>query len=228
MNTHRKTAIIVGALFLIAMATSLIGGIWLETFLSAEEYLITLYENETLVITGVILELINGLCVIGIAVMMFPILKKYNEALALGYVALRIIEAIIVIAAVITPLALIAISQEYVSVGAPDAPYLQSIGTALLEVRAALAGQLLGLFFGLAALVFYYLLYKSKLVPRWLSGWGLIGAVLVLTWNLLEIFGISISAGMILALPIILNEIFLGIWLIFKGFNPSAIASGSE
>jgi uncharacterized membrane protein len=86
---------------------------------------------------------------------------------------------------------------------------------------------MLGIFFSVGALLFYAVLIQSKLIPRWLSIWGLIGAVLILTWNLLGTFGISVSAGMILALPMILNEIFLGIWLIAKGFNSAAIASGT-
>ena len=227
MNSNRKTARIVGALFLTAMVTSLLGGIWLESILNAADYLINVSANETQVILAVLLELINGIAIVGIAVMMFPIFKKYDEALALGYIALRIIEAVIVIAAVISPLSLIALSQEYVKAGAPDASYFQTLGTSFLEARALWVDLMLGIFFSLGALLFYYLLYQSKLVPRWLSVWGLIAVALLLTWNLLEMFSISIYAGMILALPIILNEIFLGIWLIVKGFNSSAIASES-
>ncbi|MGW8251691.1 MAG: DUF4386 family protein, partial [Anaerolineales bacterium] len=89
-------------------------------------------------------------------------------------------------------------------------------------------GMLLTVFFSLGALIFYYFLYQSRLVPRWLSAWGLIAAVLVLAWNLLEAFGISISAGLIFGLPIILNEITLGIWLIAKGFNQSAVVPSSS
>jgi hypothetical protein len=113
MSTKRKTAIIVGALFLIAMVTSLGGGLWLESILTAPDYLLTVSANETQVIIGVLLELINCVAVIGIAVMMFPIFKKTDEALALGYVAFRVVEAAILVAAVISPLALIALSQEY-------------------------------------------------------------------------------------------------------------------
>ncbi len=208
MNTNRKTARIVGALFLTAMVTSILGGFWLESILNAPDYLISVSANETQVITGVLLELINGLAVVGIAVAMFPLFKKYSEALALGYVAIRIIEAVIVIAAVISPLSLIALSQEYVQAGAPDASYFQTLGSSFLAARALWVSLMLGIFFSLGALLFYYLLYQSKLVPRWLSVWGLVAVILLLTWNLLEMFGISISAGMILALPIILNEIF--------------------
>ena len=225
-NSSKKTAIIVGALFLIAMATSLIGGaILIEPVLADVDYLTNVSVNETQVLIGVLLELINGTAVVLIAVMMFPIFKKYDEALALGYVAFRIIEAVVIIAAVVSPLTLIALSQEYVTAGAADAAYFQSLGASLLAARAHWAGLLLGLTFSLGALIFYYLLYKSKLVPRWISIWGVIGATLILTWNLLDLFGIS--AGMILALPIIVNEIFLAIWLIVKGFNSSAIVSDS-
>ena len=94
MRSAQKTARIVGALFLIAMVTSLVGGFWLESIISAPDYLATVSANETQVVIGVLLELINGIAVIGIAVMMFPIFKKHDEALALGYVALRIIEAV--------------------------------------------------------------------------------------------------------------------------------------
>jgi hypothetical protein len=209
------------------MLNSILGGGQIEAVLDAPEYLMDASANQTQVIIGVLLELVNGIAVVGIAVFMFPLFKKYSEALALGYVAVRIIEAVIVIAAVISPLSLIALSQEYVQAGAPDASYFQTLGSSFLAARALWVGLMLGIFISLGALLFYYLLYQSKLVPRWLSVWGLIAVALLLTWNLLEMFSISINAGMILALPIILNEIFLGIWLIVKGFNPSAIASPS-
>ena len=225
MNSNRKTARIVGALFLIAMVTSLVGAGLLESILSDPDFLTNVSENETQVRLGVLLELINGIAVVCIAVMMFPIFKKYSEALALGYVSFRIIEAVIVIGAVIGPLTVIALSQEYLTAGASDASSFQTIGTSFIAVRSHLVGQMLGIFFSLGALLFYYLLYQSKLVPRFISVWGLIAVVLVFTWNLLELIGLSISVGIIFGLPIILNEIFLGIWLIAKGFNSSAIAS---
>ena len=99
------------------------------------------------------------------------------------------------------------------------------MGASFLEIRALLVGQMLAIFFSLAALLLFYLLYQTRLVPRWLSVWGFIGVASVLTWNLLELFGINVNAGMILAMPMILNEIFLAIWLIVKGFNSSEIVS---
>lgn len=112
-----------------------------------------------------------------------------------------------------------------VTAGASDASYFQTLGNSFIAVRGHLISQILGIFFSLGALLFYYLLYQSRLVPRFISVWGLIAVVLVFTWNFLELLGLSITAGIVFGLPIILNEIFLGIWLIVKGFDSSAFAS---
>jgi hypothetical protein len=224
----RKTAGIVGALFLVAMVTSLVGGVWLESILSAPDALVTVAANETQVIIGVLLELVNCAAVVGIAAMLFPILKRINEGLAVGYVGFRVIEAVILVVAVISPLSFITLSQEYVAAGSPDASYFQDLGTLVVAARAHVTGLLVPVFFGLGALLFYSLLYQSRLLPRFISVWGLIAVVSVMAWNLVESFGMSISAGIVFGLPIILNEIFLGIWLIAKGFNASAVASLAE
>jgi hypothetical protein len=229
VNSSKKTARVVGALFLTAMVTSLLGGGLLESILTAPDYLVSVSANTTQVMTGMSLELINGIAVVGIAVMLFRILKQHNESIALGYVGFRIIESVFCVVSATIPLSLITLSQEYLKAGASDASYFQTLGTLLIALRADMAGLLIPVFFSSGALLFYYLLYQSKLIPRFISVWGFIGAVLVLTLNLLGTFGIS--TGMILALlfalPIILNEIFLGIWLIGKGFNPTAMASES-
>ncbi len=228
MNTYRSTAIIVGAFFLTAMATYLVGASLIDSFISSPDYLNEVAGNETTMIMGVLLELVNVVAVIGIGVGMFPVFKKENEALALGYVAFRIVEAAILVVAVVSPLLLVALSQAYLAGGDGEASNFQTFGTLFLTARAHLSGLLLTVFFSLGALILYYLFYRTKLVPRWLSVWGLIAVVLVLTWNLLGTFGISFNVGIIFGLPIILNEIVLGIWLIVKGFEPTAIASLSE
>ena len=225
MKSNIKTARIVGALFITAIVVSILGGIVIDAVLASPGYLINASLDKTQVTMGVVLELINAIAVIGIAVLLFPVLRLQDEGLALGYVALRIIEAVITIAAVISPLALIALSQEYDKAGAADASHFQTIGAVFLAVRHLLVGQMLGIFFCLAALLLFYLLYRSKLVPRFISVWGFIGVALVLAWNLLELFGISISFGMVLALPMITNEIVLALWLIAKGFDSPALAS---
>lgn len=223
MNTDRKSAVYVGAFFLTAMVTYLVGASMIEAALGAPSTIASLSTNETQVVLGVLLELINCFAVLGIAVTIYPIFSKYFQALAMGYVAFRIIEVAILVIAALSPLVLLSLSREVGSAVPVDVAYFQAVGAVLISARAQLTGMLLTVFFSLGALMFYYFLYRSRLVPRWLSAWGLIAAVLVLIWNLLEAFGINISAGLIFGLPIILNEITLGIWLIAKGFSQERI-----
>jgi hypothetical protein len=224
MNTYRKTAGFVGALFLTAMVASLVGGGLVESVISVPDPFTVVSENETLLIVGVLLELVNAIAVIGIGVLMFTVLKRHNETMATGYLSLRIVEAVFCSVIVISPLELIRLSQEYLKAGA-DAGYFQMAATLSIAGRASVSGLLIPVFFSLGALLLYSSLYKSQLLPRFISVWGFVAVVLILTLNLVSAFGLEIGMGvsMIFALPIILNEIFMGIWLIAKGFNPSAV-----
>ncbi len=222
MYTNRRTAKVVGALFLIAMVASLSGGGLVESVLSAPDYLVAMAEHETRVIIGVLLELINGIAVVGIGVLMFPILKLYNETTALGYLALRVIEAVFCCVIVISPLSLIALSREYAQAGTLDAAYIQAIRTLSVAERAGMASLLIPVFLSLGGLVLYAALYQSRLLPRYIAVWGFIGAALILLLNLLLTFNVAVGmVALVLALPIISNEIFLGVWLMVKGFNLS-------
>jgi len=184
-NKHRKTAVIVGVLMLVAY--SVIGS-----------------GNPEAKVLGMLLEAISGFAVIAIAVLMFPILKPYNKKASFWYVFLRIIEGgLLVITGIL----------------------FLSNNTSLLEIYDGIHAMH-GYVFGIAALIFNYLLYQSKLIPRWLSVFGVIATSLLIIVNLLEVTGI-VSELMILKFPIFLNEIVLAIWLIAKGFNPSEIASES-
>jgi hypothetical protein len=225
MNSNIKTARIAGALFLIAIVASILGGVLIESNLVAADGIVRVSADRTQVTLGVLLELLNAIAVIGIAALLFPILSKHNQALAVGYVGNRTVEAIVQIVGSIIPLALVTMSQKFLTPGTVEASSFQASGALALAARAQLVGTMLGIFFSLGALLFYCVVYQSRLLPRFIPVWGLIGVVSVLTWNVLEMFGIP--AGMYLAIPILLNEIFLGIWLIVKGFNPSAVASES-
>ena len=230
MNSNRKTAIIVGVLFIISTVAGILSAVFLEPILNAPDYLINVSANENQVINGALLELICAGAFLGIAVMMFPILKKYNENIALGYVVARILEAVPFVVGVISLLSLLTLSQEYVQAGTPDAPHYLPLSTLLLEVHdlTNLLGSMI--IFSLTALILNYSLYQSKLVPRFISIWGLIGAPLMLTAGLLGMFGLFSpfsTISIFLALPLALNEMVLAVWLIVKGFNSSAIDSGS-
>jgi len=227
MNSNKKTAIIVGVLFITATATYMLGSGFLEPILKAPDYLINVSANENQVLIGMLLELVNHVAVVCIPFMIFPIFKKHNKALALGYVVFRIIESVTLIVGSIGLLSLLTLSQEFIKAGAPDASYFLTLGTLLLAARDWTILLGVNIVFPLGALIFNYLLYKSKLIPRWLSGWGLIGATLLLARaaRLLAIFGFN--QFVLLTLPIWVQEMVFAVWLIVKGFNSSAIASES-
>ena len=232
MDSYRKTAIIVGVLFIIATVAPILSGVFLGSItdvvggISDPDYLAKVSTNESQMIIGLLFYVIMAVAVAGIAIVIYPILKKHNEALALGYVGARIGEGIFFIVNVITMLTLLTLSQEFVQAGAPDASYYQTLGTLLLAAGdwAYLFG--FGLFFTLSALILNFVLYQSKLIPRWLSVWGFVGGALIFVYYLIQ--PLSISLVEILFLPIAVQEMVFAVWLIFKGFNPSAIASGSS
>jgi len=229
MNTSRKTAIIVGVLFIMALVLFLIGKAFYEPILSSPDYLDNTYPNRVIVIIGILLEFISALAVVLIPVLLFPILKKHNEVLALGYVSFRLFEAVLLSVAQILKLSLVNLSQNYLNKGGVDASYFKNIGNSIQSVIYWVDHDgLIYLFvFGIGALILYSALYKSKLIPRWLSIWGLISAVAILIASVMATFGISLVLAMLLVIPIAFQEQAMAIWLIVKGFNPSVIASGS-
>jgi len=230
MKPTRKTAIIVGILFITATIASILGyQVILQPILNAPDYLSNISGNETQFVLGVLIDSINTIAVVVIAVMLFPILKKYNEALALGYVGFRILESVILIIGSIGLLTLLSLSQDYSQATSPDTFYYQTLGDLLLAVNGwtYLLGPMIVL--SLTALILNYILYQSRPVPRFISVWGLVGAFLMLAAGLLGMFGLSpfSTIAILLIAPLAMNEMVLAVWLIVKGFNSTAIASES-
>ena len=227
MNKNKKTAISVGVLFIIASVLGVLGRSFSQPILDAPDYLIKISANENQVIIGGLLSLLAAFASAGIAIGLYPVLKKHHEALALGSVGFRLMEGMLIIIGVVALLSLLTLSQEYVTAGASNASLYQVSGT-LLQTVKTWAGQLSVLAFTTGAMMYYYVFYQSKLVPRWLSGWGFLGAALTLASALLAIAGLltPLSTVFILFnLVILVQEMVLAVWLIIKGFNPSAIAS---
>ena len=230
MNNFRKNAIIVGVLFIIATVVGMVGNLsFSKPILDNPDYLIVASANGNQVITGALLLLIAAFACVSIAIWLNPILRKYNEGLALGAVGLRLMEGMLYIIGVVGLLSILTLSQEYVKAGASNASLFQASGTSLLAVRDW-AGKLSIIAFPVGALMYYYVFYQSKLVPRWLSGWGFLGAALSLAAVLLAISGQIIyfsTVFILLQVPIGVQEMVLAVWLIVKGFNPSVLASES-
>lgn len=229
-NSSKRVAKIVGVLFIIATIAAILSVAFLGSVLSNPDYLISFSANGTQVLVGALLDLIGAGAFVGLAVVIFPILKKHNETIALGYVVARSFEAVPFVIANISLLSLVTLSQKYGQVGALDASNFLPVGASLRAVYDWT--QLLGprVLASLAALPFYYLLYQSKLLPRWMSVWGLIGAPLYLASGLLPMFGLVDLASpllIILFIPAAVLEMVLAVWLIVKGFNSAAIVSES-
>jgi hypothetical protein len=219
MEPHRKTGIIVGLLFIIATVTAILTIFFLGSTLEKPLNFNLISSNEFQIILSVFFWLILAISVMGIGAMMYPILKKYHEGLAISYVVLRLTESVLIIIASISILSLLTLSQEYIA-GALDISFYQPLGSLLLALQdwSFDIGTLI--FLGLGGLPLYYILYQLKLVPRWLSGWGLIGASCVLLYGLLSLFGSADSIIVnLLALPIAVQEMVFAIWIIFKGFS---------
>ena len=226
MNKNRMTERVAGVLFITATVAYSLSVVLLDPILGGTDYLTQVSINENQVILGALLVLIDSVAVIAIGIVLYPILKKHNETLALGYTGARIVEGVLFIANVIAMLTLLALSQEFVKAGAPIDSTYQTVGTAILAAAhwSYLLG--LGLAFALSALILNFVLYQSKFVPRWLSGWGFVAAALVFVNYLLETFGINPIE--ILFLPIAVQEMVFAVWLIVKGFNLSSVISQSE
>ena len=226
MNSSRKTAIIVGVLFIIATAAPMVSIAFIGSIYDAD-YLTAISANESQVLIGVLLLLSMTAAIVSIPIMMFPLLKRHNEQLALGYVGARIFEGFFSTINIINILFLLSLSREFVTSAAPVDSYFQTSG-ALLLAGFDWGSILLDFPFTIGALVLNYVLYKSKLVPRWLSALGLVGAALWLTDAFLRVFSLSSPSLEILALPIAAQEMILAAWFIIKGFNASAVAPESS
>lgn len=217
----RTSARIVGVFYLTAMISSMLRYFLLDSILDAPRYLVNISENKNRVIIGTSSFFILAVSIIGIAVVIYPYVKKYNEALALGYVGARIIEGMLFIIANLAILTLFPLSQEFVLTGAPDDSHYQTLGHLLQEVRYYAYNVLWPITLSLSSLIFYYLLYRTNLIPRWISVWGFIAAPLFPVASL-SLFGSKVSEFFVL--PLVLNEWVLLVWLIKKGFNSTAIA----
>jgi hypothetical protein len=225
MNTCKKSAILVGVLFIIATAFLFIGQAVYEPILGSPEYLDLAYPNRTTVIIGILLEFACVLAIPLIAVVLFPVLRKHSEALAIGYVGFRFFEAVLFVDVQINKLSLIDTSRDYLSRGGADAPLFQSIGSAIQSVNDR-AFAIYVVIFTVGALILYSALYRSRLVPRWISAWGFLAAVLLLIGSvliMLDVFAGASGVELVFSMPIAVNEMVLAVWLIVKGFNSAAI-----
>jgi len=221
-NTYRTIATIVGVLFLAGMIVGVVGNMLIKSILGAPAHLATVSANSFTLAIGAILLLLTAAWDALHGVLMFPILKQRNEHMAVGYSGFRIIDAVFLAVSVLFVLLQIPLGSEFLKAGASDASYLQTLST--LSIQANLYAYEIGMIFlGVAGLMLCYMFYKTKLVPRWLAVWGLVGYATILLGMLSALMGSGLAD--VSTIPGGLWELFIGGWLIAKGFSSSAFVS---
>lgn len=225
MNSERKIVKAAGALLIVQMTTAIISySIIVEPILyGSDDFLAEVAEQTNKVRIAAILDFITTLVYFGIAVLLFPILKQYSERIALWFAGIKLSEFVTFTVSGIFLLTIVSISNDYVGMEASENSNLKSLGKHLVNARVHTQNlNLLTYCFG--GWLFYYLLFAYRLVPRFISVWGIIGVFGLFTEISLSLFGSSSgSLVYILGMPLGLNEIFLGVWLMVKGFNTSSI-----
>ncbi|MCW2779627.1 MAG: hypothetical protein JWR35_76 [Marmoricola sp.] len=225
MGFLRKTALIGGVFYLITFASSIPAVFLLRPVLNNPNYILSA-GADTRVVWGNVLDLVNALAAIGTAVALFPVVKRQSEALALGFVTTRLFEAAAIVVGVLSLLTVVTLRQPGAT-GA-EAESLVVAGKSLVATYhwVFLLGP--NVMAGLNALLLGTLMYKSGLVPRVIPAIGLIGAPLLLAVTIATIFGLTEhgSAWWVLAAPIFVWELSLGLYLAIKGFRPSPVTAG--
>lgn len=222
MNTYRTTAIVVGVMYLAGFVVGLVGNGLIQSILGAPDHLSTVSANSMMLAIGAILWLMAVAGDAAHGVLMFPVLKQHSERIAFGYLASRIVDAVFIAVSVLFMLLQIPLGSEYLKAVVPNTFYLQALST--LSIQAHLYAYDIGMIaLGLAGLMLNYMFYRAKLVPRWIAVWGLVGYAIIFCGMVSEVMGSGL--GLVSSLPGGLWEVFMGVWLIAKGFNSSAFVS---
>jgi Domain of unknown function (DUF4386) len=226
MSSARKLATLAGTLYLITHLTS-IGGLALYGPVLNDPGYPLGPGADTRVLLGAFLEGVLALAVVGTAVTLFPVVKRRNEGVALGYVGLRVLEAALIGAGIVSLLAVVTLRRDLAGATDTDAAALAAAGQALVAFHdwALLLGPSFVL--GVSTTLLAYLMYRSELVPRIITLLGLVGGPLIFASAILVMFDVyeQVSAwGAITALPVFAWEVSLGVWLVVKGFRPLARA----
>lgn len=231
MSSDRKSAIWVGVLYIAATVFPVASMVPWSALVDGDGILANAATHEGQLIAVALLNLVMAIAVAGVAFMIYPVLRRVSETgvkqgLALWYVGTRITESGAFLVGVLATLAFLPLSQQYAAAGAPDDSYFQTSST-MLQSTADQAYALGQSVFAIGAAMLYYLLLRSRLVPRWLSLWGLVAAplFLVASLSLLWTGDPNSTFSTVLYAPMALQEMVLALWLIVKGFNATALAA---
>jgi Domain of unknown function (DUF4386) len=231
MNTYRKTAVMVGILFIIGTVSGILAGVFQVPIQAGATYPLNISAFETQWIIGALLTLLMGLSLAMIPVLLYPIFRKHNEVLALGAVLFRgVFEQVGEMLLVISMFLLLTVSEIYGKTGAADASIFQTLGSMIIAAGHWIQ-MINGIVFSVGTLMIFTLFYQTRLIPRWLSGWGLIGAVLYFIAEIVSMLSplhtspdIGVGIGLLI-IPTAIQEMVFAVWMIVKGFNRQNIAA---
>jgi hypothetical protein len=226
VTSPRKIATAAGVCYLVTHVTSIGGLVLYGPVLNSPDYIVG-SGPDTRVLLGAFFEVILALAIVGTAVTLFPVVKRQNEAVALGYAGLRTLEAAIIAVGIASLLAVVTLRQHLAGAAGTDTASLITVGKALVAVHdwTFLLGP--NFVLGTNTVLLAYLMYRSGLVPRFIAVLGLVGGPLVFASAIAVLFGLykQVSVwGSVTAVPVFAWELTLAIWLIAKGFKPSASA----
>jgi hypothetical protein len=228
LKTDRTNAMIAGVLFIIGTVSGLICVVIGKPVWNAPDYLQELPANVFIINLAAFLQFTMGIACAGIAIALYPTLKKYAAGLALGAVGFRLLENMLQILYAVSMVTLLAIGQQLDKAGPVDAAYLQSLGQIITTTNDWMIHGVALICFSIGAALYYMVFFQHRLVPRWLSIWGLIAISLVPIGSVLVMFGVIPGFGtvqMLINLPIFPQEMVLAVWLIVKGLAPAPMPS---
>ena len=222
INKFRTTARVVGVVYLAGFVVGIGGNIMIQSKLGAPNHLSTIFASSLAVAVGALLWLMAVVGDVAHGVLMFPVLKQHGERIAIGYLAARIVDAAFIAVMVLLLLLQIPLGSEYLKTAGANALYLQALSN--VSVQASQYAYEIGMSaLGLAGLMLCYTLYRAKLVPRFLAVWGLVGYAIIFVGMASAILGSGL--GFASSLPGGLWEVFMGVWLVVKGFSSFPIVS---
>jgi Domain of unknown function (DUF4386) len=224
VNSTRRYSIATGTLFLVATASALVAGA-LGPDLTGPTYLADAAGHPARLAAAALFYLLAAGTSVGIAVALYPVLRTVGAGLAVGSVVFRTIEAVFYTAAVVNLMSLLPLARRVTTAPADERATLRILADSLVSQRDQMTIVAV-LAFGTGALLYYVLLYRARLVPRWLSGWGVVAVLLIMTACVLSLFRDTTVTGYLpLILPIFVQEIVLGGWLLARGFTTPALAA---
>ncbi len=228
MSNSRVNARITGILFILGTVPVMVAmGLWGQS-VSSPDWLSLMAAHSNNVLLYALSVIVMGLACTGIGISMYPILKPHNETLAIAVVGFRVMEGTLQIATAVSLAVMLALSQEFVKAGSPADSFFQPAAAVITSVKDWMSNGFYLFPWCTGAAIYYIVFYRTRLLPRWLSVWGLVGLLMMLIGALSGMFGLIVAFSppqMLLMFPIMLQEMVLAVWLIARGYSKTEVVA---